>query len=131
MLLADAYKHTAEFLRVFLAVVGGNLHANQQHSGLGLVAGGHHLYEVVFCGFEWKAAQGIVAPELNHHHFRLVLAQQSGQTRQTACSGVATDAGVDHLPLRFVFGQLFVQQSHPTRAPGNAVFRAQRVAHHQ
>ena len=29
LLLADAYKHTAEFLRVFLAVVGGNLHANQ------------------------------------------------------------------------------------------------------
>ena len=125
LLLTDAHKHSAELLHVLLAIVGGDLHADQEHGCFRPAASCHHLRQVVFGGFQGKATQCIVATELDYHQLGLVLLQQLGQPRQTASRGVATDAGVDHLPWPFVLGQLLVKQGHPTGASGNAVFRTQ------
>ena len=45
--------------------------------------------------------------------------------------GLATDAGVDHLPARLLFAQPLVEQGHPALFALNTVSGADTVAQHQ
>ena len=112
-------------------VIGGHLHAQQQHLGACALAALNHGLEVTARHLQRQATQGIVAAELDHHHGRLVLCEQHRQPGAPPGRGVAADAGIDHAPRGQLFFQFLAEQGHPASAPRQAILGAERIADHQ
>lgn len=112
-------------------VIGGHLHAQQQHLGACALAALNHGLEVTARHLQRQATQGIVAAEFDHHHGGLVLREQHRQPGAPPGGGVAADAGIDHAPRGQFFFQFLAEQGHPASAPWQAILSAERIADHQ
>ncbi|MNE77317.1 hypothetical protein D3C80_1736210 [compost metagenome] len=62
------------------------------------------------------SAQAIVAAQLDHHQFRLLLCEQRRQAREATGAGVATDRGIHHPIVVSLLLQALLQQAHPALA---------------
>lgn len=112
-------------------VIGGHLHAQQQHLGACALAALNHGLKVTARHLQRQATQGIVAAEFDHHHGGLVLREQHRQPGAPPGGGVAADAGIDHAPRGQFFFQFLAEQGHPASAPRQAILGAERIADHQ
>ena len=112
-------------------VIGGHLHAQQQHLGACALAALNHGLEVTARHLQRQTTQGIVAAEFDHHHGGLVLREQYRQPGAPPGGGVAADAGIDHAPRGQFFFQFLAEQGHPASAPWQAILSAERIADHQ
>lgn len=112
-------------------VIGGHLHAQQQHLGACALAALNHGLKVTARHLQRQTTQGIVAAEFDHHHGGLVLREQHRQPGAPPGGGVAADAGIDHAPRGQFFFQFLAEQGHPASAPRQAILGAERIADHQ
>lgn len=112
-------------------VIGGHLHAQQQHLGACALAALNHGLKVTARHLQRQTTQGIVAAEFDHHHGGLVLREQHRQPGAPPGGGVAADAGIDHAPRGQFFFQFLAEQGHPASAPWQAILGAERIADHQ
>lgn len=112
-------------------VIGGHLHAQQQHLGACALAALNHGLKVTARHLQRQTTQGIVAAEFDHHHGGLVLREQHRQPGAPPGGGVAADAGIDHAPPGQFFFQFLAEQGHPASAPWQTILGAERIADYQ
>jgi hypothetical protein len=86
--------HLREAVRVLGAVVRGDLHAEEEDAGSGLLGTADDLPQVVLGLLERQAAEAVVAAEADHDHVRL-LREQPVETGEAAGGRVAAHPGVD------------------------------------
>lgn len=113
------------------AVVGRQLHAEQEHFGPVLSAQLDHFPELGTQASQVQAAQAVIRAQLDDAQSGWVPGQQSWQARQPAAAGFTADRGIDHPPGGRVFPETLFQQADPALFLLNAVCRAQTVAEHQ
>jgi len=113
------------------AIVGWDVHAEQDDVGPG--SGGRlgHGQEVVFDLGHRIAAQAIVAAQFYDDQVGIVGVQGLGESCQAALGGLAADAGVDHCVAAVELGQALSEFCDPAGFALYPVCGADTVAKHQ
>ena len=93
-LLRDARIDRREAAGVVGAVVGRDLHAEEEDAGAGCAGAAEDLAQVPLGLLERQAAQAVVAAEPHHHQVGM-LAEQPAEAGEAAGRGVAAHPGVD------------------------------------
>ena len=113
------------------AVIGWQLHAQQQYLSVCLARLLDKGSEVGFDVRDGCAAQAVIGAEFEDNDAGVVLAKCRGYALASACSGFATDAGIDYLILRMAALELLLQQVHPARFARDTIGCRQAVAEYQ
>ena len=87
------------------AVIGRQLHADQQHARSRLLRAHRHRIEVGAHGIETASAQAVVAAELDDRDRRMMRVEKRREAGASACRRVAADARVDHAMRIMLRGQ--------------------------
>ncbi len=127
----DVAVYLGEGLGVARAVVGWQLHAEQQHlrpTGAGAV---DHRCKVLL-QLRWQhSAQAVVAAQLEDYQLRFMLCKQRRQARLASGTGVAADGCVDHLIVETFALEPLLKQRHPPNAGIQSETGADTIANDQ
>ncbi len=113
MFCSQSRKYILELRDVRFAVIGRQLHADQQDSGVSLIDLFQNDAEIVFDFCRAKTAQAVVGAEFHDHDRGMVLFQQQGDALASAQRGFPADAGVEHLETGAATIELKLQQVRP------------------
>lgn len=127
----DIGEHRLEPFRIGPSVVGRKLHAGNDDTGTCLARHRRHLAQVGFGLGGLETAQPVVAAQFYDYDLRLVLLEQSRQSRQPSDGRLSADAGVDNLVWRGLLGQPLLQKRHPALAAFQTILGRQAVAQYQ
>ena len=93
-LLGDSKIELGKSRCIVGAVVGGDIHPEEDDLGAGLAASTDDLAEVLLGVLQWLAAEGVVAAEFNDEDLGRLL-QHPIDPGETTGRGVAADPGID------------------------------------
>ena len=129
--LRQFLKEHFELAGVVNAVIGRQLHPQQQHLGTGGLCLPNKRIEIFFCQPEWCTAQTVIGTQLNDYDTGLMCFQCCGHALQGTTGGFSADAGVNHLIMRVSALQLLLQQGDPGGGTRNTVSCRQAIAQYQ
>ena len=113
------------------AVIGRQVHADEQRARPGRLGGIEHGGEVVAHLGERQAAQTVVGAEGDDDDGRLVALQGFRQAGTAAGGGLAGNRDIGDAIIEALFAQALFQQRRPGLFGTDAVTGGERVAHNQ
>lgn len=116
MLLRQLREKVFELFCVMPAIVGWNLHANQQDTRTRLLRQFYHRGQIALSHAQRQAAQGIVAAQFDNDNGRRQPLQHGGKAAQAAAGGVAADAGIIYLVAALLCIEFLGHNRHPARS---------------
>lgn len=130
--LSHAAVHFIELMNVVLAVVGRQRDAGQQHGNVRGAQAAHQRAEVALGHIQRKAAQPVVAAELDDDGRRMQ-PEHARQAVECVFGGVAAHAGVDDAVVISARGQVMLQENRIGLAWVESVTGGDAVSktHHQ
>ncbi len=127
LLFGDARVELGEGGGVVGAVVGGDIHPEEDDLGAGLAAAPDDLAEVVLGVRERLTAEGVVAAELDDEDFGRLL-EHPVDPGETTGRGVAADPGVDDLDIEALAAKKGLDDRGKGLGLGETETRGQAVA---
>ncbi len=131
VLLRQVAIHAVEVAGIGGAVVGRNLHADQQNPRARLLRTADDGFEVPADVGDGEAAQSVVAAQFHDDDRRPMRGQCPGQPGQRAARGLAARTGIDDAVTVPFGAQPSLQQGHPALLNSNSITRAEAVAQDQ
>ncbi len=130
-LFGELAVNLGERIGVALAIIGWQLHAEQQHFRAALPRAVDHRGKISL-QLRWRhPAQAVIATQLEDHQLRLMLCKQRRQPRLASGTGVATDRGVDHFIVETLLFEPLLEQRHPPQTGIQAETGADTIANDQ